>query len=66
MYLFFQESDWGVHAKRGGAICTASGLACGVIGFALIRWIGAIVSLGVALFLALFEVPWVYKCFEVR
>eukprot|EP00904_Undaria_pinnatifida_P013859 jgi/Undpi1/9603/HiC_scaffold_27.g12059.m1 len=57
----FMESDWGTHAKRGGSICTASALACMVLGFVFFSILGAFLALGVGLVLATFETPWVYK-----
>ncbi|CAN0184910.1 unnamed protein product [Ectocarpus sp. 12 AP-2014] len=60
----FMESDWGIHAKRGGSICTATSLACTVVGFIFWHWFGAVLSLAIGLVLATFEVPFVYKCFE--
>ncbi|CAN0460721.1 unnamed protein product, partial [Laminaria digitata] len=55
------ESDWGTHAKRGGSISTASAVGCMVLGFIFFNLIGAFLALGVALVLATFETPWVYK-----
>lgn len=61
-----QESDWGVHAKRGGSICAASALAATVLNFIFGHWVSALLSLPIGLFLATFEVPFVYKWLEVR
>ncbi|CAM9311713.1 unnamed protein product [Pylaiella littoralis] len=60
----FMESDWGVHAKRGGSICAVSALASCVFGFVSLYLLGAFLALAIALLLATFEVPWVYKWFE--
>lgn len=66
MFVFFsQESDWGIHAKRGGTICAASALVGTLVGFIYLHWVGAILSLCVALVLATFEVPFIYKFIEV-
>ena len=54
-----------MHAKRGGTICTASAVVGAFVGFVWLHWIGATLSLCVALALATFEVPFIYKFVEV-
>lgn len=54
-----------MHAKRGGTICTASAVVGTFVGFIWLHWIGATISLCVALALATFEVPFIYKFVEV-
>eukprot|EP00903_Cladosiphon_okamuranus_P014949 g13837.t1 len=60
----FMESDWGIHAKRGGTICAAFAVVGTLLGFIWLHWIGATLSLCVALVLATFEVPFIYKYVE--
>ncbi|CAN0134215.1 unnamed protein product, partial [Discosporangium mesarthrocarpum] len=60
----FWESDWGTHAMKGGKITTVAALTLGVLGFFFWSFLGAIYSVAVGLFLASFELPVVYKCFE--
>lgn len=63
--MLWQESDWGLHAQRGGKITTAAALVFMVVSFVFWAVLGAFWSLAVALFLATFEAPVVYKCLEV-
>eukprot|EP00752_Nemacystus_decipiens_P002390 g2256.t1 len=60
----FMESDWGVHAQRGGTICISTALVGAILGFIWLHWIGATLSLCVALALATFEVPFIYTYVE--
>lgn len=43
----------------------AGGLLCTLLGFIEFNWVGAVIALAIAMLLATFEVPFVYKCFEV-
>lgn len=62
---FFQESDWGTHAHRGGMICTGAAVLCTVLSFIWWSIVGGFIALAIGLFLATFETPFVYRCFEV-
>lgn len=54
-----------MHAQKGGKITTAGALVCCVLGFVFSYTLGAFWSIFVAVFLATFETPFVYRCFGV-
>lgn len=60
-----QESEWGLHAQRGGKITTVAAIACMIIGFVMHRVWGALWALAVALILSSFETPFLYGSLEV-
>ena len=66
LYVYSQESDWGVHAKRGGTICTSFAVVGALLRFIWLHWVTATLSLCIGLVLATFEVSFIYQYVEVR